>query len=171
MNIFILDNNVKKCVQFHCDKHIVKMVTETSQLLSYVYREIDVNVPNFLHKIRKSHLKHPCTLWTKESLDNFIWLCKFGKELYYEYQYRYNKPFKHWKAKFIFEWCLNNPPNLPKIGLTPFARAIKKEKYPDLLDEGLYPDIVECYREYYRRDKKEFTKYKKRGIPIWLNKK
>ena len=33
MNIFILDENIEKCAQYHCDKHIIKMILESAQLL------------------------------------------------------------------------------------------------------------------------------------------
>lgn len=29
MNIFVLDNNPKKCAEYHVDKHCVKMILET----------------------------------------------------------------------------------------------------------------------------------------------
>jgi len=180
LNIFILDKNPIKSVQYHTNKHIVKMVTETAQLISYVYHIKQEKVKPFLHKLRKSHIKHPCTIWTMQSINNFIWLCSFGILLYNEYQYRYNQPTKHQKALKIFKYAINNLPDLPKIGMTKYARAIKKDKYPDLLDKNKYPDIVECYREYYKRDKQsQFFKYnkktrqfehcwKKRSIPLWI---
>jgi hypothetical protein len=34
MNIFALSYNPKEAAQFHCDKHVVKMITEYNQLLS-----------------------------------------------------------------------------------------------------------------------------------------
>jgi len=37
MNIFFLDWDVKKCAEYHCDKHIVKMILETAQLLCGVH--------------------------------------------------------------------------------------------------------------------------------------
>ncbi len=37
MNIFILDLDVKKCAQYHVDKHVVKMILETAQLLCGVH--------------------------------------------------------------------------------------------------------------------------------------
>ena len=33
MNIFFLDTDVKKCAEYHVDKHVVKMILETCQLL------------------------------------------------------------------------------------------------------------------------------------------
>lgn len=34
MNIFFLDRNIRKCAAYHCDKHVVKMILESTQLLS-----------------------------------------------------------------------------------------------------------------------------------------
>jgi hypothetical protein len=33
MNIFYLDKDPETCAQYHCDKHVVKMILETAQLL------------------------------------------------------------------------------------------------------------------------------------------
>ena len=37
MNIFFLDFDTKKCAKYHCDKHVVKMILETAQLLCGVH--------------------------------------------------------------------------------------------------------------------------------------
>ena len=29
MNIFVLDNDPRQCAEYHCDKHVVKMILET----------------------------------------------------------------------------------------------------------------------------------------------
>ena len=34
MNIFILDKNPKIAAEYHCDKHVVKMILESAQMLS-----------------------------------------------------------------------------------------------------------------------------------------
>jgi hypothetical protein len=34
MNIFYLDSDPELAAQMHCDKHVVKMILETAQLLS-----------------------------------------------------------------------------------------------------------------------------------------
>ncbi len=41
MNIFFLDSNPIKCAEYHVDKHVVKMIVETAQLLSTTHRILD----------------------------------------------------------------------------------------------------------------------------------
>ena len=41
MNIFCLDEDPIKAVQMMCDKHIVKMILESAQLMSTAHRELD----------------------------------------------------------------------------------------------------------------------------------
>ena len=38
MNIFYLDKKTEKAAQYHCDKHVPKMVVETAQMLSTAKR-------------------------------------------------------------------------------------------------------------------------------------
>lgn len=38
MNIFFLDYSPAKAAEYHCDKHVVKMIVETAQILSTVVR-------------------------------------------------------------------------------------------------------------------------------------
>ena len=41
MNIFYLDTNPALCAEYHCDKHVVKMIIEYAQMLSTAHRVID----------------------------------------------------------------------------------------------------------------------------------
>ena len=86
MNIFILDRNLKKCAQYHCDRHVVKMILESAQLLSTVLRINDID-----EGYRPTHQNHPCTLWAGKSLTNWIWLRKLAENLNSEYKFRFNK--------------------------------------------------------------------------------
>ena len=121
MNIFVLDEDVKLAAQYHNNKHVVKMVLETAQLLCGVHHVIEneLDVP-----YRLSHKNHPCSIWARECIENYIWLCDFGIELAKEYTHRYDK--RH-KCQDIIEWCIENKPNLLENGdLTPFALADRK---------------------------------------------
>ena len=91
MNIFILDHNPKIAAQSQCDKHVVKMIVESAQMLSTAHRMLDgvetkrpsVSGKTMINtKTRKSrngigvvqslvHHKHPCTVWTMESVYNY----------------------------------------------------------------------------------------------------
>jgi hypothetical protein len=157
MNIFFLDNDVKKCAQYHCDKHVVKMILETAQLLCGAHWATD---SQYLIPYKMSHKNHPCSIWTRESLSNYILLCELGLELCKEYTHRYDK--RH-KSQDVIEWCLVHKPNISDIGLTEPAKAMPDEYKTD--------SVVESYRNYYVGAKLEFATWKNREKPFWFEKK
>jgi hypothetical protein len=164
MNLFILDQDPFISATFHIDRHVVKMPTETAQMISFVYHDQELwnkPIPDFVMKFSKSHYKHPCSVWIRESLSNFLYACTLGLALYQEYQYRYNNPEKHKRAFEIMKFGLTNPPNLPDKGLTKFALAMD-ETYK------LCDNPIENYREYYRKGKQHLHSWKNRPKPIWL---
>jgi len=164
MNLFILDTNPEKSAEYHTDKHVVKMPTETAQMISFVYRDMRYwsdDVPEFMMGFSKTHYKHPCSIWIRESLSNFKYACTLGMALYNEYQFRYNKPDKHQRCKNIFEFGLSNPPKIKDIGLTPFALAMD-DKYIK------HESAVLNYREYYRTGKQHLYTWTKRKKPQFI---
>ncbi len=164
MNLFILDKNPEISAKYHTDRHIVKMPTETAQMISFVYHDLNLwnkEIPDFIMSFSKTHYKHPCSIWIRESLSNFIYAANFGIQLYEEYQYRYEQPEKHNRAIRIFKFALENLPEIQDKGLTPFAQAMDKEYL-------LYNDAVLNYREYYRSGKKHLHTWKKRENPPFL---
>jgi len=153
MNIFLLDYDVKKCAQAHVDKHVVKMILETAQLLCGVHWVTD---SQSTAPYKLSHKNHPCSIWTRESLSNYLYLCELGLELCYEYTYRYGK--RH-KSQDVIEWCIVNKPNIEDKGFTEPAKAMP--------DEYKVDDVVESYRNYYCGAKSGFAVWKGREIPYW----
>ena len=73
MNIFLLDADVEKCAEYHVDKHVVKMVLETAQLLCGVHHMTSQVTEPSLYKL--SHKNHPCSIWARNSLSNYNYLC------------------------------------------------------------------------------------------------
>ena len=80
MNIFFLDLNQRKCAKWHVDKHVVKMILESTQLLWSVFYhdspyiikdEEKIFFPDFIPeniKIYKlTHKNHPMALWTRKN--------------------------------------------------------------------------------------------------------
>ena len=152
MNIFVLDTDPKTCAVYHNDKHVVKMILETAQLLCGVHWVLGSEAPYKL-----SHKNHPCAIWSRESLSNYLYLCDLGLELCKEYTYRYGK--RH-KSQDIIEWCLVNKPNINDIGFTTPPKAMP--------DEYKVTDVIESYRNYYRGAKIDFAKWKNRETPNWF---
>ena len=60
-----------------CDKHVVKMILETNQMLSTCMR----GGKDMIAPYRSTHAKHPCTLWTGESRQNWNWLVRHSRAL------------------------------------------------------------------------------------------
>jgi len=158
MNIFFLDNDIKKCAQYHCDKHVVKMILETAQLLCGVHHTTPQVTPQVPYKL--SHKNHPCAIWSRESLTNYLVLCELGLELCYEYTHRYGK--RH-KSQDVIEWCVTNKPSIIDIGYTQPPKAMP--------DEYKVDSVVESYRNYYRGAKVSFAVWKNREKPFWFEEK
>ena len=152
MNIFILDYNPKKCAEYHANSHVVKMVLETSQILCGVHWVQGGEAPYKL-----SHRNHPCSIWARESLSNYLYLCELGLELCKEYTYRYGK--RH-KSQDVIEWCLINKPNIADKEFTEPARAMP--------DEYKSNCVVESYRSYYMGEKSKIAVWKNRETPEWF---
>lgn len=154
MNIFVLDNDVTKCAQSHCDKHVVKMILESAQLLSSAVRMVGIDAGYSL-----THQNHPCAVWTRLSIDNWRWLLQLTNALNDEYKYRYGKITNH------KSWEVANSlpePNLADIGKTAHVLCMPDE-YKD------YSNPVESYRAYYMCEKSHIFNWTKREAPGWLD--
>lgn len=149
MNIFILDENPILSAQYQCDKHVVKMILESAQLLCGVFDSAPY---------KRTHYNHPCAKWVRESLGNFTWLKNHAFALCQEYTYRYEKVHK---SASIVEWCSSNTHkmNFELFDQTPFVQCV-----PDKYKSN---DAVLSYRNYYINDKKSFCKWSKRQTPEW----
>ena len=86
MNIFFLDADPKYAAQMQCDKHVVKMVLETAQMLSTAARAQGHDVG-----YKSAYPKHPMTLWVSQNADNFRWAWLHGMSLAKEYTNRYDR--------------------------------------------------------------------------------
>ena len=155
MNIFALDANPVLAARYHCDKHVVKMVTESAQILSTVLREAGVDHPDLY---KSTHANHPCVKWAGENRSNFAWLLNLMVNLLGEYDRRYDGAGKFLRprkmaglfARFMWE--------LPEGDQTPFALAMPEPYRSE--------DAIASYRRYYKNDKADLAKWKC-GAPEW----
>jgi hypothetical protein len=152
MNIFYVDRNPYRAARALHDKHVVKMVLETAQILSTVLDRYGVS-----GKYRPTHRNHPVVKWAAESRANFEWLCHHGMALAAEYTYRYER--QHASTEVILWASRHNDHVAPG----PFTEP------PQCMPEGYRgDDAVEAYRLYYRLDKLLMSRWTKRDEPDWL---
>ncbi len=154
MNIFFLHMIPSICAQYHLDKHVVKMILETAQLLCSAHYLSD---SSFAPRYKLTHKNHPSAIWTRTSLDNYKWLVELGKELCKEYTYRYGKIHK---CQIVIEELADNLPPIPEIGFTKPLLAMP--------DEYKGREAVESYRAYYLFEKYHMFSWKKRDTPRWV---
>lgn len=157
MNIFILDETIEGAVQALCDKHVVKMVLETAQLL-------DGQFPEGAGQYKRTHYNHPCSKWARQTIDNYSWLVDYGIALCKEYTFRYGR--RH-KCETVIHWCgahryrsfeFEQPEH---DGMTPFAICV-----PD--EHKVEDDAVASYRRYYIAEKAYMATWNKnRPAPDW----
>ena len=152
MNIFILDQNTEKCARYHCDKHVIKMILESAQMLSTVVRLSGIDQG---YKI--THESHPCVLWVRESLSNWKWLRKLATALNEEYRFRYEKKVNHKSYDLIQSLAI---PQIVDYGLTSFV-VVMPERYQ-------HKNPVTAYRKYYIGEKRKILNWTKRPTPFWI---
>ena len=153
MNIFYLDNDPRKCAVYHNDKHVVKMILETAQLLCGAHWATGSSGPYL-----PMGLNHPCGKWVREDLNNYNWLCQLGLHLCWEYKRRYGKTHKTYD---VIIWCCDNKPNIPDVKFTQPALAM-----PD--QYKIANNAILSYRNYYINEKSYFSTWKTRRIPSWF---
>jgi len=189
MNIFVLHFKPRKAARWHVDKHVVKMILETCQLLYTAHwvlcypaltncksvmalskAQKQHAIPEYMKTAplchasqepgyRPCHVHHPCARWTRQSLGNYQWLVTLGQELAREYRYRFHK-IHSCEAHLV--WLSEHlPPTLPDSPLQSFAIAMAEEY-------RISDDPVECYRHYYRTGKEHLISYTIRGVPHWI---
>ena len=160
MNIFFLDRRPDDCAEMHNDKHVVKMILESAQMLSTAHRELDGNnVPDILYK--STHKNHPSTIWTRSSKQHYDWLFRLFRMLSAEYSIRYSdhnfKVHKTWdKLGKLLEQA---PKNIVDNGWVDPPQCMP--------DHCKKPDTIDAYRNYYLTEKASISTWKYSNQPTW----
>lgn len=165
MNVFVVDADPRNSAMMLCDKHVSKMILESAQLLSCVVRtQATGRIAKKIYK--RTHRRHPCTLWAGESAANFRWLVEHARALSDEFTYRHGRTHK---SSLIVEECFRYLTEKRIVfrhrGLTVFAQAMPDHvrcKKPNV------SGVVRAYRRYYITHKAHLLTYTKRKPPAWL---
>ena len=163
MNIFYLHESPRISAQMQIDKHVVKMVLESAQLLCTCHRVLDGEhtyklsaagrrLQTWIHPnpameknlYKSQHFNHPCSLWLRESIENYNWLYQHFLELGKEYTARYGKT--HLSITKLKNILKQPPKNIPQVPFTEPKQAIL-EKYK------VKGNPIEGYHNYYVAEK------------------
>jgi len=155
LNIFILDEDPVACARAHCDKHVVKMILETAQLLCTAHHVLGTDPETIPY--RKTHVNHPCAVWVRDSVENYHRTGILGRELCFEYTRRYGR--RH-KTQDVIEWTTKKPAMIAAIEGTPFVQCV-----PD--EYKVQGDPVAAYRAYYIGEKSEIAQWSYCEPPAW----
>lgn len=156
MNIFFLSPSPVFSAKLMCDKHVVKMIVESAQMLSTAHRVLNKELPSEWDKVlyKATHVNHPCNVWIRQNTSNYAWLYKHFLALGEEYEKRYNKIHQSIsKLKDILDYA---PKNIPLDNLT-----LVKDTFPECVPEKykmLYK--IDSYWTFYLNDKAHFSKWK-----------
>ncbi len=162
MNIFYLDKDPEKSAEIMSNKHVIKMILESAQLLCITHRVLDGKQGYQLSKsgrLRKywfhldrikennlykaTHINHPCSKWVRESSENYKWMYEHFLALCYEYQERYHKTHASYiKLNSIVK---DLPKNIPIKEFTEPPQAMP-DKYRS-------SSSITAYHNYYRSEK------------------
>lgn len=174
MNIFVLDADPAVAATMLCDQHVGKMLLEACQLLCNAYREprgetrehwLDA-APTTRARLgllpyKHTHVNHPCSVWTRETNADWMWLWRYASAAAREYRHRFDE---HHGSELVLEWIGSSFPLMAAGGtLRPFAQALPEQYRSD--------DAVAAYRSYYAAEKRVLrgkpVTWTRRDRPVW----
>ena len=175
MNIFWTDDDPIQSAKDLCDQHVrSKMQIEGAIMLAHAFDQETLNHKDCPRtkkgsprKSGKGYYNHQCSIWARESRDNFMWLVFHTLFMFKERDIRWPGSNPHHTKAFI-EWCGSNVHNtiISKSKRTPFAVAISDDcecrKNPNFNNMS----TIDQYREYIRKDK-PFATWTGRKKPSW----
>jgi len=179
MNIFYLHDDPREAARMQCDKHVVKMILESAQMLSTAHRILDgeetirrsdkgrrlkywehpkAEYEEILYK--PTHVNHPSNVWVRESRGNYTWLLQHFYGLCKEYTFRYGRT--HASETKLAEILWETPINIEPHSETPIKLAM-----PDQFKSS---NLVRSYRDYYTSKQSDVSMvWTKRETPEWFN--
>ena len=177
MNIFILDKDPIVAAQLQCDKHVVKMIVESAQMLSTAHRMLDGESYYGLSKngrkiqrwrmqdsstddllYKASHINHPSTRWVRENAIQYQYAYDMFAHLCDEYTYRYGKV--HMTDTKLRD-LLNQLPKNITLG--------EWSEPPQCMPDDVKTEsTIEAYHKYYREYKTPFAVWTGRPMPDFM---
>ena len=179
MNIFYVDSDPEVAARNMVDRHVVKMILETAQLLSTAHRVLDGEMlVGKNEKGRKTtkwtlpdarditlysatHRNHPSAIWARESSANYNWLYSHLLALGREYTYRYSRT--HLTIDKLEKALKPTPNNIPQSKMMTKMPSCMDKQYIVSLDP------ITNYRNYYNYGKTDLLRWSNRPPPQWID--
>lgn len=167
MNVFVCHQDPVLAAKYLCDRHVVKMVLESAQLLSTVCAEKGLD---FEGRYKSTHKGHPCVIAMKNDSNYLNWVSQHGFALAFEYSNRFHKIHKsldviHDASLVLIQEKLM-PGKFDLMEIESFPKAV--------FDEFKNLPVVEAYQKHLAKKYLELwkpneAKWTKPGIkPNWL---
>ena len=139
MNIFALSRCPMQSAWWLDDIRKNKMILESAQMLSTAVRVLSPDTDLSVYKV--AYLNHPCTIWARQSRDNFKWLLSHMSHLWLQ------KGGEHGSARLIPQLDeYSSTGYFPNEELTPFANCARNLERG--VDYSEHADTHEAYRLY-----------------------
>ena len=153
MNIFFLSADPEEAAEMSCDRHSIKMILESAQMLSTSLRQHGYDGEEYIYG--STHLNHPSTIWTAKNLSNFDWVLTHALALCREYTHRYGK--FHKSEEILLRCGELRERYIPAGSLTVPPKCMGLEYK---IGESTWDDVVASYRNYYQKGKTYMNKGK-----------
>lgn len=168
MNIFFLHEKPNMAAFMHCDKHCVKMILETAQMLSTAHRvtldgdPIDNPHADSLGLLKAAFVNHPSTVWVRTSSQHYRWAYHLFSELLLEYEQRYDR--RHALCR-LYMPLQEKPALVMDRGFVPPPQCMpaKYRRDPSIAS------TVKAYRDYILGEKMHFAKWDRGEKPYWVS--
>ena len=156
MNIFYLAKCPYKAAELQYNKHVVKMILESAQMLCTAHHHYaerhEINADYIPYK--KAHYNHPSTIWVRQNKNHYRWLYNHMIGLGQEYEDRYGKT--HLSITKCKGPLFTYPVDIPEG---------KFEQPPQCMpDEYKDKCSIQAYWNYYIGDKKQIANLKKEKL-------
>jgi len=139
MNIFALSRCPMQSAWWLDDIRKNKMILESAQMLSTAVRVLSPDTDLSVYKV--AYLNHPCTIWARQSRDNFKWLLSHMSHLFLQ------KDGLHKSANLLTDFQkYADSGYFPNEELTPFANCARNLERG--VDYSEHTDTHEAYRLY-----------------------
>jgi hypothetical protein len=179
MNIFYVNSDPEVAARSMVDRHVVKMILETAQLLSTAHRVIDgeeyVGQSQSGRKAKRwrlsgnvdaimyaaTHINHPSAVWVRENSANYNWLYDHLLALGREYTHRYGRT--HLTIDKLKDILKDAPENIEQSNVMTKMPSCMDKQYIVSLDP------IINYRNYYNYGKTDLLRWSNRPPPQWID--